>query len=57
MYNTDHVTRVDLDNDLTKEMCIRDRFTTVLFKGETLHWNHFASFVCLVLAVYFVFYK
>ena len=32
-------------------------FTTVLFKGETLHWNHFAAFVCLVLAVYFVFYK
>lgn len=31
-------------------------FTTVLFK-ETLHWNHFAAFVCLVLAVYFVFYK
>ena len=32
-------------------------FTTVLFKGKTLHWNHFAAFVCLVLAVYFVFYK
>ena len=32
-------------------------FTTVLFKGETLHWNHFAAFVCLVLAVYFVFYN
>ena len=32
-------------------------FTTVLFKGETLHWNHFAAFVCLVLSVYFVFYK
>lgn len=32
-------------------------FTTVLFKGESLHWNHFAAFVCLVLAVYFVFYK
>ena len=31
--------------------------TTVLFKGESLHWNHFAAFVCLVLAVYFVFYK
>lgn len=30
-------------------------FTTVLFKGESLHWNHFAAFVCLVLAVYFVF--
>ena len=27
------------------------------FKGESLHWNHFAAFICLVLAVYFVFYK
>ncbi|MCH5328339.1 MAG: DMT family protein [Coprobacter sp.] len=32
-------------------------FSTLLFKGETLHWNHFAAFVCLVLAVYFVFMK
>ena len=32
-------------------------FTTVFFKGEALHWNHFAAFICLVLAVYFVFYK
>ena len=32
-------------------------FTTVLFKGETLHWNHFAAFGCLILAVYFVFMK
>lgn len=32
-------------------------FTTVFFKGEALHWNHFAAFVCLALAVYFVFYK
>lgn len=32
-------------------------FTTVLFKGETLHWNHFAAFMCLVLAVYFVFFE
>ena len=32
-------------------------FTTVLFRGETLHWNHFAAFICLVLAVYFVFMK
>ena len=30
-------------------------FTTVLFKGESLHWNHFAAFVCLVLAVYLSF--
>ncbi len=32
-------------------------FSTLLFKGESLHWNHIAAFVCLVLAVYFVFMK
>jgi uncharacterized protein len=32
-------------------------FTTVFFKGEPLHWNHLAAFVCLILAVYFVFMK
>lgn len=32
-------------------------FTTVLFKGEALHWNHIAAFACLILAVYFVFMK
>lgn len=30
-------------------------FTVIFFKGEALHWNHFAAFVCLILAVYFVF--
>lgn len=30
-------------------------FTVVFFKGEPLHWNHLAAFVCLVLAVWFVF--
>lgn len=29
----------------------------VLFQGQSLHWNHFAAFVCLVAAVYFVFMK
>lgn len=29
----------------------------VMFKGEALHWNHFAAFVCLVAAVFFVFMK
>jgi len=28
-----------------------------MFHGETLQWNHIAAFVCLVLAVFFVFYK
>lgn len=32
-------------------------FVTVFFNGETLRWNHLAATVCLVLAVYFVFYK
>lgn len=32
-------------------------FTVVLFRGEQLHWNHMAAFVCLVAAVYFVFMK
>ena len=32
-------------------------FTVVFFRGESLHWNHFAAFVCLILAVYFVFMK
>lgn len=29
---------------------------TLVFKGESFHWNHLAAFVCLVLAVFFVFY-
>ncbi len=32
-------------------------FTVVFFNGESLHWNHFAAFICLILAVYFVFMK
>ena len=32
-------------------------FTTVFFKGEALHWNHLAAFMCLIAAVYFVFMK
>ena len=27
---------------------------SLLFKGESLHWNHLAAFVCLVMAVFFV---
>lgn len=30
---------------------------TLVFKGESLQWNHLAAFVCLVLAIYFVFMK
>lgn len=32
-------------------------FTVVFFRGEALHWNHFAAFLCLIAAVYFVFMK
>lgn len=30
---------------------------TFMFKGETLHWNHVAAFVCLIAAVAFAFMK
>lgn len=29
----------------------------IMFKGESIHWNHIAAFACLVAAVYFVFLK
>ncbi|MEG0796450.1 MAG: DMT family protein [Odoribacter sp.] len=32
-------------------------FSSLLFKGEALHWNHLAACVCLIMAVYFVFLK
>lgn len=32
-------------------------FTVLFFKGEALQWNHFAAFLCLIAAVYFVFLK
>ena len=32
-------------------------FTTICFRGETLQWNHLAAFVCIILAVIFVFMK
>ena len=31
--------------------------TILVFRGQTFHWNHIAAFVCLILAVYFVFMK
>lgn len=27
----------------------------ILFQGQNLHWNHMAAFLCLILAVYFIF--
>ena len=35
-------------------------FTVIImlvFKGESIHWNHIAAFICLILAVFFVFLK
>lgn len=32
-------------------------FSVLVFRTETLRWNHLAGFVCLVMAVYFVFKK
>ena len=32
-------------------------FTVLVFRTETFRWNHVAAFVCIVLAVYFVFRK
>ncbi len=32
-------------------------FVTVLFKNETFKWNHLASAICLLGAVYFMFKK
>ncbi|MDO4826974.1 MAG: DMT family protein [Bacteroidia bacterium] len=29
----------------------------VFFKGEALHWNHLAAFICLIMAVFFAFLK
>ena len=30
---------------------------TLLFRNQTLQWNHLAAFICLILAVFFVFMK
>lgn len=32
-------------------------FSTLAFNNQSLQWNHLAAFVCLILAVYFVFMK
>ena len=29
----------------------------VMFQGQSLQWNHFAAFFCLIMAVFFVFLK
>jgi hypothetical protein len=32
-------------------------FSFILFRDETLKWNHFAALLCIIAAVYFVFKK
>ena len=32
-------------------------FAVVFMKSDNLRWNHLAGFVCLILAVYFIFRK
>lgn len=32
-------------------------FVVVFFKNEHLHWNHFVSFMLLIIAVFFAFLK
>jgi len=32
-------------------------FTVIFFNGESLRWNHFVAFLCLILAVYFAYKK
>ena len=32
-------------------------FVTLVFKGERLHCNHLAAFICMIAAVFFVFLK
>lgn len=32
-------------------------FTLIAFKTESFKWNHIAAFICLILAVYFIFKK
>ena len=34
---------------------IQEVISIIFFRGTPLQWNHLAAFVCLVLAVYFVF--
>ena len=32
-------------------------FALVFMKSDSLRWNHIAGFLCLILAVYFIFRK
>lgn len=32
-------------------------FSILVFKGQALQWNHLVAFLCLIMAVYFIFLK
>ena len=32
-------------------------FVTLVFKGESLHWNHLAAFICMIAAVFFCIFE
>ena len=32
-------------------------FSVLVFKGQALQWNHLVAFLCLIMAVYFIFLK
>jgi uncharacterized protein (DUF486 family) len=32
-------------------------FRILVFKGQALQWNHLVAFLCLIMAVYFIFLK
>ncbi|MBO4581781.1 MAG: DMT family protein [Bacteroidales bacterium] len=32
-------------------------FSLIAFKNESIRWNHIAAFICIIMAVYFVFKK
>ena len=45
---------------ILQEVITLSVFTVIVvlfFHNETLHWNHFAAFLCLILAVFFAFMK
>ena len=39
------------------EYCCQVPANRIGFQGQHLQWNHLAAFVCLIVAVYFVFMK
>ena len=45
---------------ILQEVITLSVFTVIVvlfFHNETLHWNHFAAFLCIILAVFFAFMK